>query len=1042
MLALIGAALSRARTMCMLLVLILIAGVVTFNGIPKEAEPDITIPIIYVSVTHDGISPEDAERMLVRPMEQELRSLEGIKEIRSTASEGHASVVLEFIAGFDPKEALADVRDRVTIAKAKLPDDTEEPTVNEVTMANQKAVITVTLSGTVPERTLIQLARDLRDKLEANREILEVDIGGNREDILEIIVDPLLLESYQLDQGDIFNLISRNNRLVAAGTMDTGKGRFAVKVPSVFESIKDVLDMPIKVDGDRVITFSDVASIRRSYKDATSYARLNGEMAVSLEVKKRPGENIIDTVNLVKQLMDEQKEFLPPNLRIDYSGDASKDVKEMLTDLQNNVLSAIILVVIVIIAALGWRSASLVGIAIPGSFLTGILVLAVGGLTINMMVLFALIMAVGMLVDGAIVVTEYADRRMMEGAPRKEAYAEAAKRMAWPIIASTATTLAAFGPLLFWPDTMGEFMRYLPLTLIATLSASLVMALLFVPVLGSLFGKPRLISDAQQHQIKIAESGDVTQLKGASGVYARMLRGAIRNPWKILLATFLLAFSIIFAFARSGLGVEFFPTIEPAGLNVTVRSVGDLSIDEKDDIMHKVEQRLLPIEGLETLYSRVGGNDRVGSLRMNLVDWKIRPKADTVVADVNAAVADLGGIEVEVRKDQAGPGGGKDLKLELSSRFPELLNETARKIKGILEADAAFVNVDDNSAKDGIEWQLIVDRQKAARFGADASLVGSTVQFVTNGLKIGEYRPDDADDELDIRVRFPQDKRNILRLDELRVKTQYGQVPISNFVERRPDAKVDSIRRVDGRRVLTVQADMAPGEQLGVHLPRLQAMLPDMGIDPRVNIKVRGENEEQNESQAFLLNALFVALFVMAIILVTQFNSFYQAGLILTAVLFSTVGVFLGLLITGSAFGVVMSGIGVIALAGIVVNNNIVLIDTYNVLKRQGMSTEEAILRTGAQRLRPVMLTTITTILGLLPMVLKMNVDLVNREVLFGAPSTQWWSQLATAVAGGLAFATLLTLILTPCLINLRDRPKRKAAPVRLAADNQQDIAA
>ncbi|GLP95617.1 efflux RND transporter permease subunit [Paraferrimonas sedimenticola] len=1041
MLALISAALSRARTMSMLLVLILVAGAVTFNSIPKEAEPDITIPIIYVSITHDGISPEDGERMLVRPMEQELRSLEGIKEMRSTASEGHASVVLEFVAGFDPKSALADVRDRVTLAKAKLPADTEEPTVNEVTLANENAVITVTLSGSVPERTLIQLARDMRDKLEGLREVLEVEIGGNREDILEIIVDPLLMESYQLDQNDIFNLISRNNRLVAAGTMDTGKGRFAVKVPSVFESLKDVLDMPIKVDGDRVITFADVATIRRAYKDANSYARLNGEMAVSLEVKKRPGENIIDTVAKVKQMMDEQKKIWPQNLRIDYSGDSSKDVKEMLTDLQNNVLSAIILVVIVVIAALGWRSASLVGIAIPGSFLTGILVLAIGGLTINMMVLFALIMAVGMLVDGAIVVTEFADRRMMEGAPRKQAYAEAAKRMAWPIIASTATTLAAFGPLLFWPDVMGEFMRYLPLTLIATLAASLMMALLFVPVLGSMFGKPRLMTEHQQKQIKLAESGDATQLSGPSGSYTRLLRKAIHNPWKILFGTIALSVGIFVAFGKSGLGVEFFPTIEPPGLNITVRSVGDLSIDEKDQIMRQIEQRIIPIEGLETLYTRVGGNDQVGRIRFNMVDWKIRPKADDVVEKIYAATSDMGGVEIEVRKDQAGPNGGKDLRLQLSSRFPALLNETAQQIKAILESDEAFVNVDDNSSKPGIEWQLNVDRQQAARFGADASLVGSTVQFVTNGLKIGEYRPDDADDELDIRVRFPEDKRNILRLDDLRVKTIHGQVPISNFVERKAEPKVDSIRRVDSQRVLTVQADMAPGQQLGVHLPRLQAMLPEMGIDPRVNITVRGENEQQNESQAFLMNAFLVALFVMAIILVTQFNSFYQAGLILTAVLFSTVGVFLALLITQSPFGVVMSGIGVIALAGIVVNNNIVLIDTYNVLRRSGMSVEDAILRTGAQRLRPVMLTTITTILGLTPMVLKMNVDLVNREVLFGAPSTQWWSQLATAVAGGLAFATLLTLILTPCLIYLRDRPKG-AAKLRLASERQQDIAA
>ncbi|WP_372766460.1 efflux RND transporter permease subunit [Pseudoalteromonas sp.] len=1020
---LIDASLSRTRTVLSIFILLIISGWVTYKNIPKEANPDVTIPFIYVSIVHDGISPEDAERLLVRPMEIELRAIEGVKEMTAVASEGHASVTLEFFAGTDPKEALADVRDKVSLAKAKLPSETEEPEVHEVLMEDQQPTITLTLSGDIPERGLLTIARNLKDELESISSVLEVEIGGEREDMVEIVIDPLLMESYGLDQSDIYSLLTNNNRLVAAGTLDTGKGRFAVKIPSVFETIQDVMEQPVKVSGDKVVRFMDVAQIRRSYKDPNSIARINGQQAVSLEVKKRAGENIIDTVDQVKVKVEESKAIWPNHIKVTYTGDMSKDVKDMLSDLQNNVLSAVLLVVIVIIAILGTRSAFLVGVAIPGSFLTGILVIAIFGLTVNIVVLFALIMAVGMLVDGAIVVSEFADRMMSEGMPRKKAYSVAAKRMAWPIIASTATTLAAFAPLIFWPGMMGEFMKYLPITLIATLSASLVMALVFVPTIGSLIGKVRPLTAEQKQNLLVAEEGNLTQLQGVTGRYVRLLDRAIKRPLLSLFAAIGFSILVFIAYGFSGLGMEFFPDVEPNGINLKVRSYGDLSIYEKDQIMKDIEQRILPVEGIKTLYSRSGGKDIVGSLRMNLKDWDERRPADQIIEEVLGNTSDLAGVEIEIRKDENGPGGGKDLSIELSSKFPDALNEEARRIRNAIENDGAFVNVDDSGSKPGIEWQLKLNRADAARFGADATMLGANVQMVTNGLKLGEYRPDDVDDEIDIRVRFPADKRDLGRLETLRVKTQHGQVPITHFIERRAVQKVDTINRVDSHRVVTVNADVKAGQQLSKALPRLQAQLEAQGLDPRVKLKVRGENEEQDESMVFLEKAFLVALFVMGIILVTQFNSFYQAMLILSAVLFSTVGVFLGLIILQQPFGIVMSGIGVISLAGIVVNNNIVLIDTYNVLRRQGMAQHEAILRTGAQRLRPVLLTTVTTILGLMPMVLQVNIDLFNREIAFGAPSTQWWVQLSTAVAGGLAFATVLTLVLTPCLLALRKKP-------------------
>ncbi|NOH24527.1 efflux RND transporter permease subunit [Vibrio europaeus] len=1021
MFALIDAALSRTRTMMVLLVFILLAGAATYVTIPKESSPDITIPIIYVSVGHQGISPSDAERLLVRPIEQELRSIEGVKEMTSTASEGHASVMLEFSVGVDLNKAMADVREAVDLAKPKLPSDSDEPTVNEVTLASEEPALSIVLYGTVPERTIVQIARQLRDKLESYRQILEVDIAGDREDIVEIVVDPLLMESYGLDQGDIYNLIALNNKVVAAGFVDTGYGRFSVKVPSVFDSLKDVLELPVKVDGKEVITFGDVATVRRAFRDPESYARLDGKSAVVLDVKKRAGENIIETVALIKTVLQEaqKRPEWPNNLLVKYTWDQSKDVKMMLNDLQNNILSAIILVVIVIIAILGVRTAFLVGVSIPGSFLTGLLVLSVFGLTVNIVVLFSLIMAVGMLVDGAIVVTEFADRRMQEGTPRREAYRDAAKRMAWPITASTATTLAAFAPLLFWPDVTGEFMKYLPLTLIATLTASLAMALLLVPVLGSLIGRPQHVTKAQREKMVALHDGDFSKATGITKLYFHTLDIAIRHPLKILLSAILLAIAVGFTYAKAGLGAEFFPEVDPPFFTVKVRSYGDLSLDEKDVIMRDIEAVMLGHEEFESVYTKTGGDDEIGQIQITPVDWQYRRKVKEIIEELKQQTDQYAGVEIEYKFPDAGPPVEHDLVIEMSARIPDQLDGAAKLVRQWADNYPAFTNLSDTSSKEGIDWQIDIRRDDASRFAADATLVGNTVQFVTNGLKIGDYLPDDATEEVDILVRYPEEKRDIGRFDQLRVKTAAGLVPITNFANIVPEHKQDTIRRIDGHRVINIMADMKEGYNLALELPKINEAVSKLDLPSSVEFKIRGQNEEQENSSAFLQNAFLVALVVMALILITQFNSFYQAFLILSAVLFSTVGVFVGLLVFQKPFGIIMSGIGVIALAGIVVNNNIVLIDTYNQLLKRGLDKREAILRTGVQRLRPVLLTTVTTILGLLPMVLEMNIDLINQKIEFGAPSTQWWSQLATAVAGGLAFATVLTLVLTPCLLML-----------------------
>jgi multidrug efflux pump len=795
--------------------------------------------------------------------------------------------------------------------------------------------------------------------------------------------------------------------------------------------------MPIKAVGDRVVHFKDIAQVRRTYKDAESVARLNGKSALAIEVIQRSRANVIDTIAAVNAIIDEESAYWPADIEIVASRDKSKDINNMLSELQNSVIAAVLLVFIVIIGILGIRSALLVGIAIPGSFLMGILIIGSFGITINMMVLFALIMAVGMLVDGAIVVTEMADRRMAEGESRNDAYSRAAVRMSWPIIASTCTTLAAFVPLALWPGTSGEFMKYLPITLIAVLSASLVMALLFVPTLGAIFGRTGANTEEARRNLAAAETGDIDEVTGVTGSYIQFLKSTLRHPWINVAAVSGLLVAVYAAFFIFGKGIEYFPEVEqPFGM-VDIRARGDLSTDERDHLVSQVEERVLGMPEIEFLYAKTGSSnqgaeDQIGSLTLNYVDWQLRRPADDILAEIRERTKDLVGIRIETRKPDSGPPIGKPIRIEFSSRFNDQLSNAVTRVRAHMEGNDSIVNIEDSRPLPGIEWQIQVDRAEAARFGADISLVGAMVQLVTNGIKIGEYRPDDSDDEIDIRVRYPAASRNLSQIDELRIPTPEGQVPISTFIDRVPAQKVGTIRRIDMRRTLAIDADTAPGVLVDDVVRSLKASVPELDIDPRVSWSFRGSTEDQQEDMDFLANAMLLALAIMAIILVTQFNSIYQAGLILTAVLFSTGGVLLGHLLMGKPFGVIMSSVGVITLAGIVVNNNIVFIDTYNVLRSRGERPFDAILRTCAIRLRPVLLTTVTTIVGLMPMVLGVNINLIDRNVSIGAPSSQWWTQLASSVAGGLAFATILTLWLTPSLLmvqaNVMDRWKARRA--------------
>ncbi len=1036
MYAFIEAAIGRSRTTLLIMLMVVLAGLISRAVIPVANDPDIDVPFAIITIVHEGISPEDAERLLVLPVETEMRNVEGVEEMSSFASEGAANIMVEFDADHDLNKALTDTREAVDRAKAELPSTAEEPIVTEASV-DDWPIVQVNVVGDVPERMLYGVAMDLQDAIEALPDVLSADMFGDREELLEAVIDPNQLEAYAISSEELINTIVRNNRLIPAGSLDTGEGRFSVKVPSIIEEATDVFDLPVKVDGDTVVTLKDVASIKRTFKDRTNYARVNGRPSISLHVTKRADANILSTINATKAAVESIRPDLPGRVDVFYTTDQAPFAQGQVTELQGNIFTALGLVMVVVVAAMGFRSGIIVGLGIPVSFLFSLIFVYLLGYTFNFMVMFGMLLGLGMLIDGAIVVTEYADRKMTEGYDRRSAYSLAAKRMFWPVTASIATTLAAFLPLMFWPGVSGQFMQYLPVTVFTVLSGSLLYALVFGPVLGTLFGKAGSRDEKSLKTLQLLEEGDPRELNSITGWYARLLALATRYAIVTMGITLAVLFTTFWAYGEYGRGFIFFSESEPKFASVSVRARGNLSVDEVNQLVSEVEDRVLEVEGIMNVNtttllsgrsSRNGGMDRIGELFLELHDENDRDVTGTeIFEEIRARTQNLAGISVEIEKIEQGPPTGKPLQLEFSSHNRVLLEPAVATVVAQMEQMPDIRDIDDTRSLPGVEWKLSVDRAQAAIYGADVSQVGIAVQLVTNGVKVGEYRPDRAKDAVDIRVRYPSEARGINALSELKIATRNGLVPVSNFVTKEATPNIDTIQRNNGIPVEYIRANVAPGVLADTKVQEIEAWLASQDWPPELNITFRGANEDQAESMQFVGVAFSLSLLLMFVLLVTQFNSFYQATLILFAVVLSTAGVLLGLLITGNPFSAVLTGVGVVALAGIVVNNNIVLIDTYNHLRREHPELDyvQLIVRTGAQRLRPVMLTTITTVFGLLPLASNFSIDLVNRNIVYGGMLSSFWVPLSQAIVSGLTFSTLLTLVTTPATLALPHQLKR-----------------
>ncbi|MGD1923426.1 MAG: efflux RND transporter permease subunit [Paracoccaceae bacterium] len=1027
----------RARMVLGFVVISISAGLFSYYSLPREGAPNIDVPVLYVSVPLPGVSAADSERLLVKPLETRLQGIDSLKKMTGIASLGHAGVLLEFEQDWDKQPVMLDVRDEVDRAKAEFPDSAEEPTINEVNLS-EFPILVVSLSGEVPERTLLRLAKDLQRDLEADDRVLEAELPGHRDELLEILIDPLKMESYNVTAAELLAVIERNNQLVAAGSIESETAAFSVSVPGAFETAAEVCALPVKVNGDRVVRLCDVAEGRRTFADADGTARYNGETSISLQVSKRLGENIIATVEGARGIVDNAVAKWPAPLQqavnVELSMDESIPVNSMVEQLESAVFTAIILVMIVVLATLGFRSAILVGIAIPSSFLLSFALMNVVGLPINNMVMFGLILAVGMLVDGAIVVVEYADKEISAGQGPMRAYTAAAKRMFWPIVASTATTLCAFVPMLFWPGVAGQFMSLLPTTLIFVLSASLIVALIFLPVLGGLSGRIARAFERLLPKRRRPTRRDPSRRTLFGRIVALIVMNPV-GPFVAIGAAVGFMIVSIAAFSENGRGTEFFVETDAERALVYVRARGNLGLTEADKLVRIVEDRVRAVDGIQSVFafSGVGGlqgapgqqgpQDTIGQIQIELVSWRERGPGKDILTEIRNRTNDLPGIYVEVSEQKDGPAQGKPVQLELRSNDWEALQAAAATARAKMDATPGLINIDDTRPLPGIDWEITVDRATAGRFGADVATVGPLVQLVTRGALLGTYRPEDSDDELDIRMRFPEGDRLLSTLDQLKVPTNQGQVPLSNFIQRAPVQQLAEINRRDTERFFLVRAAVDENVDGVTDVGMIEQLedwiAEETPFPPTVSAEFTGDRQEQAETMDFLVVAFSAALGLMFVILLAQFNSLYNSVLVLSAVVMSVAGVLIGMLVMDQKFSIIMTGTGVVALAGIVVNNNIVLIDTFQALLKQ-MRPLDAIVRTAEERIRPVLLTTITTMAGLMPMMFATSLDFATGTISQNAPTALWWVQLATAVVFGLGIATVLTLVVTPSALAAR----------------------
>ena len=1020
MTSIIDFALSKAKTTMMIALMVVIAGSYARQEIPIAASPNVQLPFISVSVFLDGASPSDTSRLIARPLENRLKTITGVKNIRSTSSLSFARIFLEFEVGFDMDQALVDIKQGVEETKYELPREAEDPQISEYSEASFP-VMNISIVGSSSIRQKVYYAKELKDKVEAREEILEARLSGAPEEVLEGVINKSKMESYEVTLSDIYYSVSNNNLIIPGGTQDTGKGSFNIEVPSVIETAQDVYSIPIKVTKDAIVTLGDITDVKRTFKDFTSYARVNGEDAVTLELSLRESANAINASNAIREILEDFKKTLPENLRIVITDDDTIYANLMVKELNGNIIAAVILIMVLIIASMGIRVSMLVGLSIPFCFLLTYLTLYMLGFEVNFLVMMGLLLGMGMLIDGAIVITEYADKKIAEGLSRSEGYKLASKRMFYPILAATGTTMAAFLPVIFWPGFTGQFMRYLPITVFIVLISSLIYSLIMIPVLGTYLGQ-------RESALNKEENRESIFIK-LTDFYGKRIEKFVKNPVETCLGVISILFVIVLSYTYFGKGTVYFALVDPVKANITIKARGNYSALETKEIIVQIEEKFMNTEGVGSVYLRAGtewwnaGADKIGGGFVEVAAPSERSISGLeVMGLLKSSTNDLPGIFVEVAPDLGGPSFDNPIELSIYGNTEKEVNKAVDMVEKHMRNNMeGLINIFSSKSYPSVEWSVEVDKQKAAQLGVNVGDVGALVQMLTNGFKVGQYRPDDAKDEVEIRARFPEADRTITGIRNLNVTTSKGLVPVSSFIQVVPKENRQTVNRKNGKFFQEVGAGTLDESQVSNKVSELNSWLKNADLGRNISYEFGGMAEETEEVNKFMIGAGLTAVFIMLLMLLTQFNSFYQSFIILSSVTISFVGVLLGLLITGMPFSTTMTGLSIVTLAGIVVNNNIVLIDTFNKLTQESPQLEKSIhiINACKQRLRPILLTSLTTIFGLMPLAMGISLDIISRDILFGSRIVDWWSNLAVSIVFGLGFSTFITLILTPAVLAL-----------------------
>jgi CzcA family heavy metal efflux pump len=1003
----------------LLMILIIIFGVLAYIGLPKESNPDIPIPYVIISTAYEGVAPSDIESLIALPIERKLKGLDGVKQVSSYCSEGISNIIIEFMSGQDLTDALQRVKDKVSSAKADLPRDLRsDPMVFDLNISDFP-VMELSIAGDIPEAVMKKIADEMKDRIEGLKGVQEAVISGARTRIILIEFDYERLQAYKLNILEIASALQQENVNIPGGSMDIGRGKYLLRIPGEFNDPSLIDNIVITTRNGLPIYLKDVAAIKDSFEDRDSYARLNSINTVSIAVKKRIGENELLLAAGVKEIVKAANEILPSSVRVSIIFDNSEIIEDMVHELENHLASGLFLVVLVLFFFLGKINSFFTALAIPFSMLISFIVFQYMGITLNMVVLFSLIMALGMLVDDAIVIVENIYRHMQEGMDRAGAAKAAVKEVGRPVIASTVTKICAFLPLLFWPGIVGKFMSYIPLTMIVTLVASLFVALVFNPVICSTFMRVKDTS--------LTEEGEIELGRGLQ-TYKRLINFALDHRAMIIISVTLFMFLPVFLFGVFGKGVEFFPDMDPqrAMIRITEAQGTNAYMTLQDTL--KVEEKIKEGKNIDKILTLVGGDGvanasntggtltHIGLITVVFTTFTDRIESSSVTLNrIRERVGSLAGTEIAVEKEAMGPPVGDPVSIQISGPDVDTLGEIASGVKERIRNIPGIVDLKDDFIKSKPEIRVNVDREKAALLGLSTYTISNAVKGAISGMKVGVYR--EGDDEYDIIVRLPEDKRKTVDdIKNLQIPARTGEyVPLSSVADVDLSAGFGRIARIDFKRVVnvTANADGRSGMEVANDVKKeLSAYkLPD-----DYKIKFTGEDEEQQEASAFLARAFMIALFLILMVLMIEFNSISHTFIILGTVLLSIGGVFWGLLITRTAFGVIMSGMGVISLAGVIVNNGIIMIDYTNKLRERGYSMREAVAHAGAVRFRPVMLTAVTAILGLLPMAIGYGINFSRFRIEKGAEMSQFWIGMANSVIFGLAIGTLLTLVVVPVL--------------------------